>query len=126
MGYPTRYDRKPEELTPEEYDVVAVLHEYRTIMDEEDAELTDFVPFLTLYEKYLDYKHSTHLLSVDDPISPTLTKLQFGSALRRVWPGIGEYKVKRTINGKRVIGFVGVKGPDSYVVNDGPGKPFSC
>lgn len=127
MAYPTKRSSKPDELLPEEQEVVAALSAYETVFDNDDISLDEFVTTHDLYETYRRHAlavHSQPGFGVADPEEAPiiLAQRQFGAAIRRVWPGIEAYKVYRMKDGRRQWGFVGVRGPESITVQDNPGR----
>lgn len=121
MKYPLQRRVKPRSyLCPEEVEVMETLSPYSD--DPRKAKPTDFVPLETLYRLYLDrvmgYTDSAGDLEV-------LSLSKFGAAVRRVFPYLEDQKrVLRTINGKQIGGFIGLKGPGSIAVPAGPGRPY--
>lgn len=128
MPYESRRCRKAETLTAEETEVEKALVHYETVLDNGDIDLTEFVPTRVLYATYRHFRADRlarcSQYVVDPDLEPVpLTVRQFGAALRRVWPDMEAYHVRRRCHGVQVRGFVGVRGPDSCTVRDDVGRP---
>jgi hypothetical protein len=105
------------QLSSEECDIVEALKDYTT--NSGIATSQDFVPLFILYDLYKRTHFSfSHL---DEAV--LLTPQQFGCAVRRVFPRLESNRVRRTYNGRREWGYIGLKGPASVRVNEGPGRP---
>jgi hypothetical protein len=123
MPYPLQRRHKSESrLTPEEEEVLQALAPLYTD-DPERAALDDFTPTRVLYRAYLDYVNRFDHLPGDPEV---LTQHQFGAAIRRAFAELGDhsdYRVQRTVKGRRVWGFLGITGPGTVKIRTGPGNP---
>jgi hypothetical protein len=118
--YPIQGKLRPAEtLLPEEQQVIKALRHY--CFDLERTTCRDFTPTFVLYEAYRKLR-AEYIDSADAPdlLNPT----QFGIALRRVFEIDAERKAHRRYQGKMRWGYLGVKGPDSAIVQRGPGNPW--
>ena len=132
MSYPMQSVNKPGNmLTAEEYDVLQSLRDYTD--DPDKAGMNDFVPTRKLYQTYRDW-HAQHCSALDPEATSPLTKSQFGSALKRVFPHLADEwdselqnwdtrRVRRRVNGKLVWGYCCLKGPESVQTQDYVGRP---
>ena len=114
-------------LEEEEKDVARALSEYTT--DTREVHPDDFTPIRVLYQTYRD--HIARFLN--DPTSPDPLDIRsFGAALMRVFPDLDDYdpaiggnpnKVRRRYHGKKMWGYMGLKGPLSLRTHGIPGRP---
>lgn len=123
MGtYPTQKYLKPRyRLTPEEEEVRQALIQYSD--DPDQASLSDFTPSEVLFDTYMNHVNQ-YARTFKDPA--ILTRSQLGAAVRRVFANLEAYPHlygQRTVNGTRVCGFAGLKGPESTRVQTRPGNP---
>jgi len=103
-------------LLPEEYQVMRALRDYSF-----NASSRDFTPTHVLYEAYLELNQQ-YIGGIDSP--QRLNATQFGIIVRKVFEIEPERKTKRWYKGHRVYGYLGVKGPDSIILeHEGPGRP---
>lgn len=111
--------------TDEEHDVRRALQKYTDDWPAGDPRrLHSFIPTKSLYAQYKSYM-LRHPIEPGD--SPTLSAIQFGIVLRRVFPELADLpnggRAKRQYWGKRVWGIVGLWGPGCAFVYGCPGRP---
>ena len=116
MKYPQRHDRKhPDVLTDHERDVASALRDYRVTDDRYDS----FTPTENLWQMYRNW----YLRSGNRIAPPTmLTRNQFGMALRRVFDLGDDECVIRSVQGKRMRGYLCLVGPESINVGQEKGR----
>jgi hypothetical protein len=122
MYYLKKRRRPEDDLTPEEQEVQRALSDYVHL--DNGASITDFVPTRILYQLYREYR-----VRFTDEYSDAveLTPRQFGAALCRVYPHLDDdreaHRVRREYAGKRMWGYIGLKGPLSIKARDQAGRP---
>lgn len=110
MHYPLVNSQKPSYLLPQEKEVAEALEDYTD--DPLRASALDFTLIEDLYALYLERNAATEIL----------TRIQFGVALRRVFPHIGDRCTKR-VAGRYAGGVKGLLGPTSIRLPGKVGRP---
>lgn len=132
MTYHLRRDRKDEDiLTPEERHIARAMKKagFQSYDPEvEGVTPQDFTTTDVLYHHYRVYwanlsRWALMEMLEDGGNTRPLSKRQFGVAIHRVFPHLGEgksgeYRARHRVNGKLVWGYRGIKGPDSNTVAD--------
>lgn len=105
-------------LTDEEWEVQQALVEYKW----EPDNLLAFTPTRVLYRLYRQYIAGISFRETET----TLSRQQFGVALRRVYPfedeGPDPYKVRRRWHGRKMNGYLGLVGPETIESKDTVGR----
>lgn len=119
MKYQLQRKGKPAECwLPEEQQVFEALRAFT--FDPERTRITDFTPTRVMYETYRQFVDSTP----DRPDAPEVLNLkQFGAALNRVFRLDDSRWSRRHVGGRRVNGYIFVRGPGSVIAHAGPGNP---
>ena len=111
MGYNPRHRYKTYQLSPEECELKHALREYTY-----DPERT--TAFCAINVLFTEYQRYTMQLSHREYGVVTLTRQQFGIALRRVFGLASTDRSRRWLNGTRVYGYVGFVGPGSIDIGN--------
>ena len=109
-------------LTPEEIDVQTALKDYTVL--ETFSFPTEWVASAKLYDTYLTWFNKRLSVNGDAEL---LKVREFGAALRRVFPQLEDDDERRCCltppNGKRQLGFLGMRGPGASTINPHRGRP---